>query len=499
MTLQAMVQTQTNQQKDGKEDEVIIGLEVHVQLNRLNTKLFCPCSTRYHDSKPNTHVCPVCLGLPGAMPVINENALKFAIKVALALNAEVQEFTVFDRKNYFYPDLPKDFQISQYDKPLAWGGYVTIEVEGKEKKIQLKRIHMEEDPGKLSYQGSITTSKYSLIDYNRSGMPLLEIVTDPVMNSPKEARQFLNRLKIILEYLDVFDGSLEGAMRIDANISLKGGGRVEIKNISSFKGVEKALTYEITRQKNLMRRGRSVKRETRHFDELNNITTSLRGKEEEHDYRYFPEPDLVPVITPELVEEVRGTIPELPEKKRVRFVEQYGISDNFAKVLVLDSRMADYFEEVISGSGSDIGIEPRLAASWIVDVLRGEINYRGKDFKFAYQNFKPDEMVKVLKYFIEKRVTEKGVVDIIRTKLDKGGEVDKIIEEKGLLAISSEEIEELCKKAIEENPQAIEDYKSGKKQAVNFLVGQVMKATRGKADPGETSTKMKEILDLMIS
>lgn len=515
MTAQAMtmVQTRPKEQQGSKDEGIIIGLEVHVQLNRLNTKLFCSCSTKYHDSKPNTHVCPVCLGLPGAMPVINEKALKFAIKVALALNADVQEFTVFDRKNYFYPDLPKDFQISQFDKPLAWGGYVTIEVEGKEKKIQLKRIHMEEDPGKLSYQGSITTSKYSLIDYNRSGMPLLEIVTDPVMHSPKEARQFLNKLRIILEYLDVFEGSLEGAMRIDANISLKGGGRVEIKNISSFKGVEKALTYEITRQKNLMRRGKSVKRETRHFDEINNITTSLRGKEEEHDYRYFPEPDLVPIITSELIEEVRGTIPELPEKKRTRFVEQYGISDNFAKVLVLDSKMANYFEEVISSSsssstsGSGLGsvpspkpmVEPRLAASWVVDVLRGEINYRGKDFRFAYENFKPEDMVKVLGYFNEKKVTEKGVVEIIRTKLDKGGEVDKIIEEKGLLAISNEEIEDLCKRVIEENPQAIEDYKAGKKQAVNFLVGQVMKATRGKADPGETSVKMKEMLDLAIS
>ncbi|HID42262.1 MAG TPA: Asp-tRNA(Asn)/Glu-tRNA(Gln) amidotransferase subunit GatB, partial [Archaeoglobaceae archaeon] len=331
---------------DEREKDVVIGLEVHVQLNKLKTKLFCSCSTDYHEDEPNTHVCPVCLGMPGAMPVINEKAIKYAIKVALALNAKVQPFTVFDRKNYFYPDLPKDFQISQYDRPLAWGGYVTIETEEGEKKIFLKRIHMEEDPGKLSYKGSITTARYSLIDYNRSGMPLLEIVTEPVMNSPKEARLFLNKLRIILEYLDVFDGSLEGAMRIDANISIRGGGRVEIKNISSFKGVEKALTYEITRQKNLMRRGREIKRETRHFDEVNNITISLRGKEEEQDYRYFPEPDLVPVVTEEIVEEVKDTIPEMPEQKRIRFIEQYGIGDNFAKVLVLDSKMADYFEEV---------------------------------------------------------------------------------------------------------------------------------------------------------
>lgn len=470
------------------EKEAVIGLEVHVQLNKLKTKLFCSCSTDYHEDEPNTHVCPVCLGMPGAMPVINENAIKYAIKVALALNAEVQPFTVFDRKNYFYPDLPKDFQISQYDRPLALGGYVTIETEEGEKKIFLKRIHMEEDPGKLSYKGSITTARYSLIDYNRSGMPLLEIVTEPVINSPKEARLFLNKLRIILEYLDVFDGSLEGAMRIDANISLRGGGRVEIKNISSFKGVEKALTYEITRQKNLMRRGREVRRETRHFDEVNNITVSLRGKEEEHDYRYFPEPDLVPILTQEIVEEVKDTIPEMPEQKRARFIEQYGIGDNFAKVLVLDSKMADYFEEVAKKIESDV------AASWIVDVLRGELNYRSQDFSFAYERLKPADMIKILDYFKEGRITEKGAVEIIRTMLDRGGEVDKIIEDKGLFAISVEEIERICREAIDKNPKAIEDYKAGKKQALNYLVGQVMKATRGKADPGETARMISEML-----
>lgn len=469
-------------------EDVVIGLEVHVQLNKLKTKLFCSCPIDYHESEPNTHVCPVCLGMPGAMPVVNREAVKAAIKVALALHADVQPFTVFDRKNYFYPDLPKGFQISQYDRPLAWGGYVTIEVDGEEKQIKLKRIHMEEDPGKLSYKGSITTATYSLIDYNRSGVPLLEIVTEPVMHSPKEARLFLNKLRIILEYLDVFDGNLEGAMRVDANVSIKGGGRVEIKNISSFKGVEKALSYEITRQRNLIRRGRAVRRETRHFDEANNITVSLRGKEEEQDYRYFPEPDLVPIYTAELLEEVKDTLPEMPEEKRERFIRQYGLSDTFAKVLVLDVKMANYFEEVASA------INPRLAASWIVDVLRGELNYRSWDFSMAFERLKPDEMAKLLRYFEEEKITEKGVVEVIRTKLDEGGEIDKIIETKGLFAIPKSEIERLCREAIEKNPKAVEDYRSGKKQALNFLVGQVMKATRGRADPGETARIMKEIL-----
>lgn len=469
--------------------DVKIGLEVHVQLNKLKTKLFCSCPLNYYESEPNTHVCPVCLGLPGAMPVLNKEAVKAAIKVALALHAEIQPFTVFERKNYFYPDLPKGFQISQYDKPLAVGGYVTIETEEGEKKITLKRIHIEEDPGKLVYKGSITTAKYCLIDYNRSGVPLLEIVTEPVISSPKEARLFLNKLRIILEYLDVFDGSLEGAMRVDANISVEGGGRVEIKNISSFKGIERALNYEIARQKNLIRMGKKVVRETRHYDEVNNITISLRTKEEEQDYRYFPEPDLVPIYTAELVEEVKGTLPEMPEEKRERLKAQYGIGDNFAKVLVLDPKMADYFEEVAKE------VDAKLAASWVVDVLRGELNYRSKDFRFAWERLKPSEFAKLLKYFKEGKITEKGVVEVIRVKLDHGGDIDDIIKKKGLFAISKDEIEKLCKEAIEKNPKAVEDYKSGKRRALDFLVGYVMKVTRGRADPAETARIIKSLLE----
>ena len=469
-------------------DDVVIGLEVHVQLNKLRTKLFCSCPLDYHHSPPNTHVCPVCLGMPGAMPVINKEAVKAAIKVALALNSEIQPFTVFDRKNYFYPDLPKGFQISQYDRPLALGGYVTIEVDGEEKRIQLKRVHMEEDPGKLSYRGSITTAKYSLIDYNRSGAPLLEIVTEPVMNSPKEARLFLNKLRMILEYLDVFDGDLEGAMRVDANISLEGGGRVEVKNISSFKGVERALSYEVMRQKNLLQRGRVVARETRHFDEARNITVTLRSKEEEQDYRYFPEPDLVPVYTEEILKEVEGTLPEMPEEKRERLKREYAIGDNYAKVLILDVKMADYFEDVAKY------VNPKLAASWIVDVLRGELNYRGWNFPKCREVFSPEEFAKLIKYLEEDRITEKGVVEVIRTKLDEGGDIDEIIKRKGLFAIPKEEIIKFCKEAIEENPKAVQDYMKGKKQALNFLVGQVMKKTRGRADPGETAKMLEELL-----
>ncbi|MEM2060575.1 MAG: Asp-tRNA(Asn)/Glu-tRNA(Gln) amidotransferase subunit GatB [Archaeoglobaceae archaeon] len=468
--------------------DVIIGLEVHAQMNKLKSKLFCSCSTTYHKSPPNTHVCPVCLGMPGAMPVVNREAIKAGIKVALALNAEVQPMIVFDRKNYFYPDLPKNFQISQYDRPLALGGYVTIESDGKEKKITLKRIHIEEDPGKLSYKGSITTANYSLIDYNRSGMPLLEIVTEPVISSPKEARTFLNKLRMILEYLKVFDGELEGAMRVDANVSIAGGARVEIKNISSFKGVERALNYEIMRQKNLLKRGKAVVRETRHFDESQEITVSLRSKEEEQDYRYFPEPDLPVIYTSELVKEVEGTLPEMPEEKRERLKREYGITENYAKVLILDLKMADYFEEVAKL------VDPKLAVTWVVDVLRGELNYRDWTFYDCFKVFSPEEFAKLLKLFIEERITEKGVVEVIRTKLDKGGEIEKIVAEKGLFAIPKFEIERFCREAIEENPKAVQDYYSGKKQALNFLVGQVMKKTRGRADPEETAKILARIL-----
>ncbi|MDI9646280.1 MAG: Asp-tRNA(Asn)/Glu-tRNA(Gln) amidotransferase subunit GatB [Archaeoglobales archaeon] len=470
-------------------DDVIIGLEVHVQLNKLKTKLFCSCPLNYHDSPPNTHVCPVCLGMPGAMPVVNKEAVRAAIKVALALNSQIQPFTVFDRKNYFYPDLPKGFQISQYDKPLALGGYVTIDLDGVEKKVTLKRIHMEEDPGKLAYKGSITTAKYSLIDYNRSGAPLLEIVTEPVMNSPREARAFLNKLRIILEYLDVFDAELEGAMRVDANISIAGSGRVEIKNISSFKGVERALSYEIIRQKNLLKAGKKVVRETRHFDEAQNITVSLRSKEEEQDYRYFPEPDLVPIYTEKILEEVKGTLPEMPEEKRERLKKEYGISDNYAKVLVMDLKMAEYFERVAKL------VEPKLAASWVVDVLRGELNYRNWNFAKCFEILTPEDFAKLLNYFKEEKITEKGVVEVLRTKLDLGGKIDEIINKKGLFAIPKGQIIQFCKEAIEENPKAVQDYFAGKKQALNFLVGQVMKKTRGRADPADTAKILEEMLN----
>ncbi|MFQ6073522.1 MAG: Asp-tRNA(Asn)/Glu-tRNA(Gln) amidotransferase subunit GatB, partial [Methanosarcinales archaeon] len=413
------------------ENGVIIGLEVHVQLNTLDSKMFCGCSTKYHKDEPNTHTCPVCLGLPGSLPVINKKAVQYAIKVGVALNCEIQEYTQFYRKNYLYPDLPKNFQISQYDYPIAVNGKVILENENGERVVRIKRVHMEEDPGRLVHEGgSIERSKYTLIDYNRSGMPLLEVVTEPDLRSPKEARNFLNKLRNILEYLEVFDSNLEGALRVDANISLAGGARAEIKNISSYKGAEKALLFEVVRQKNLLRRGRKVVQETRHYDDVRGITVSLRTKEEEQDYRYFPEPDLVPLKIKEWTPAIRTTLPELPDAKRERFIEQYGIKKEHAKILTSEIKLANFYEEVAKS------MDPILSATWIADVLKGELNYRD----LSIDAFSPKNMEIILKMISKNKITERNAVEVIRTLLDEGGTPEEIVKKKGLLKADSDQV-----------------------------------------------------------
>lgn len=462
--------------------DVKIGLECHAQL-LTKSKLFCSCSTDYHNAEPNTHVCATCLGLPGALPVVNKRAIRYAIKIALALGCEVQEETIFYRKNYYYPDLPRGFQITQYDFPIAFKGLVRIESDSgdgsKEREIRITRVHMEEDPGRLAYKGTIDTAKYSLVDYNRSGMPLVEIVTEPDLKSPKEARIFLGKLRSILEYLDVFDGDLEGAMRVDANISIEGGDRAEVKNISSYKGVERALLFEITRQKNLLRRGLNVRLETRHYDEVRGVTISMRTKEFEHDYRYFPEPDLVPICISDSVEAVKQEIPELPDEKRKRFLAQYSITPEHASSLIYDPHIADYYEDVASK------IDPRLSATWIADVLKGELNYRSISMREASKRIPHDEFVTILRYLGQGVITERGATEMIREMLDKGGNPEEIIKIKGLATIGLEEMEKAIVEVTEKNKGTVEDYRGGKKAALNFLVGQVMEHTRGTADPKE--------------
>lgn len=467
-------------------EDVIIGLETHVQLNKLNSKLFCGCSTNYHNDEPNTHTCPVCLGLPGSLPVLNRRAVEYGIKVGLALSCKIEEETLFYRKNYYYPDLPKGFQISQYDYPLATHGHLLIKGEdGMERKIRITRAHMEEDPGRLVHAGTIDRAKYTLVDYNRCGMPLLEVVTEPDLRSPKEARAYLDKLRSILEYLDVFDGSLEGAMRVDANISLAGGDRTEVKNISGFKGVEKALSYEITRQRNLKRRNIKVLQETRHFDEVRNITVSIRSKEEAHDYRYFPEPDLVPMRIAEWVPEIKATLPELPDAKRGRFTSQYGITDDHAKSLTSEIKVANFYENVAASA------PPKLAAVWIADVLKGELNYRN----MTIDRFIPGHMTQILSMLYAAKITEDGAVEIIRTILDKGGSPEEIIKAHSLGRAENETVQKAVREAVAESAAAIEDYKKGSPRALNYIVGQVMKKTKGQADPGEVHRLVKAEVD----
>jgi aspartyl-tRNA(Asn)/glutamyl-tRNA(Gln) amidotransferase subunit B len=475
------------------EDQVIVGLEVHCQLDT-KSKLFCGCSTDYRSDGPNTHVCPVCLGLPGAMPVINRRAIEFAMRVAKALNCSVLEESEFSRKNYFYPDLDKAYQITQYDKPLAEGGYLEIEGdEGGERKIRLTRIHVEEDPGRLVHMGNAERGKYSLVDYNRAGIPLIEIVSEPDMRSPREARKFLNKLRATLEYLSVFDSEKEGSLRVDANISIRGSERVEVKNITSYKGVEKALLFEITRQKNLLRRGQKVDRETRHFLEARGVTQSARSKEQEHDYRYFPEPDLRPLRVRSWLENI--VLPELPDARRERFIAQYGCSLNHARTLTGELKLANFFEQVVKADPKRLST---LASTWIADTLIGELNYRG----MSLDRVEPAAITGLLEILEKGLITDKSGIEVLRVMLDQRLKNESCEPPAAIVARlnlgkttgDTGAITTAIEEAINENPRALEDYRAGKGGAINFLVGQVMKKTRGKADPGELNRLLTESL-----
>jgi aspartyl-tRNA(Asn)/glutamyl-tRNA(Gln) amidotransferase subunit B len=489
------------------EEQVIVGLEVHCQLDT-KSKLFCGCSTDYRSDGPNTHVCPVCLGLPGAMPVLNKRSIEYAMRVAKALNCTVLPESEFSRKNYFYPDLDKAYQITQYDKPLAEGGYLEIESdEGGEKRIRLTRIHVEEDPGRLVHMGNAERGKYSLVDYNRAGIPLIEIVSEPDMRSPKEARKFLNKLRATLEYLSVFDSEKEGSLRVDANISIRGSERVEVKNISSYKGVEKALLFEITRQKSLLRRGQKVERETRHYLEARGVTQSSRSKEQEHDYRYFPEPDLRPLHVQSWVDGI--VLPELPDARRERFLTQYGCSLNHARTLTGELRLANFFEKVVAADPKGLAT---LADTWIADTLIGELNYRNMSVD-AVDAALFTELLTLLR---QSTITDKSGIEVLRVMLDQrlnkqscetpSAIVDRLDVRKVSLDVNGEAksgikgnsgvdpIRTSIAEVLTEHPAAVEDFRKGKKGAFNFLIGQIMKKTRGCADPGELNRLLTEEL-----
>lgn len=471
---------------------VIVGLEIHCQLDT-KTKLFCGCSTDYRNDGPNTHVCPVCLGLPGSLPVLNRKAVEYALRVAKALHCTVPEESVFARKNYFYPDLDKGFQITQYDKPLAVSGYLDIEGDEGEKRVRITRVHMEEDPGRLVHKGGTDRPRYSLVDYNRAGIPLIEIVTEPDLRSPKEARRFLNKLRATLEYLGVFDSEKEGSLRVDANISIEGSERVEIKNITSYKGVEKALTFEVTRQKNALRRGQKIVRETRHFVEARGVTTSARNKEMEQDYRYFPEPDLCPLRVADWVDGI--VLPELPDARRQRFMDQYGLSFIHARTLTGDLRLAEFYEKVA-------GTDPALAATWVADTLLGELNYRD----MPISSVPPDVFSGLLSLVRARAITDRNGVDVLRVLLDELKEKgtcespDACVGRLGLRALPADSaggddpVTKAAREALAENPRAVEDYRNGRKEALNFLVGQVMKKTRGCAKPADVNRVLVSLL-----
>ncbi|WP_436903422.1 Asp-tRNA(Asn)/Glu-tRNA(Gln) amidotransferase subunit GatB [Halovenus halobia] len=481
---------------------VVIGLEVHVQLET-DTKIFCGCSTEPSE-EPNTRTCPVCLGLPGALPVLNEGAVEAAVKVGKAIDAEIPETTDFHRKNYYYPDLPKNFQITQYDSPICQDGELSCTVEGDRRIIGIERAHLEEDPGSLAHQGgSIDTAEYTLVNYNRAGTPLMEIVTEPDFRGAGEVRAFLAKLEEVLEYLGVFDAERDGSLRIDANLSvvdademdsdgtvddevLEAANRTEVKNISSHKGAEKALAYEAQRQKNAVKRGREVEQETRHWDESRGITVSMRSKEEEKDYRYFREADIPPLQVSDWKEKIE--IPELPDARRERFQSEYELSEEAADKLTSTKQVADFYESVAKT------FDPSLAATWVADELLGELNYRDMAITDVEDRF--DEIERLIELVDEDAITTKNAREtVLRSMLDDGKDPDAVVEEEGLGKTSGDEVQAAVEAAIEENPDAVEDYHDGDEGAINFLVGQVMQATGGSADPGDVNGLLREELE----
>ncbi|GIO11228.1 aspartyl/glutamyl-tRNA(Asn/Gln) amidotransferase subunit B [Cohnella xylanilytica] len=461
--------------------ETVVGLEVHVELHT-KSKIFCGCSTSF-GAPPNTHTCPVCLGHPGVLPVLNRQAVEYAMKAAMALNCEIAEWCKFDRKNYFYPDSPKAYQISQYDQPIGSNGWIDIEVDGKTKRIGITRLHLEEDAGKLTH---IDGGFGSLADFNRVGTPLVEIVSEPDIRSPEEAKAYLEKLRAIMLYCEVSDVKMEeGSLRCDANISLRPHGqkefgtRTELKNMNSFRGVQRGLEYEQLRQAEVLESGGRVVQETRRWDENQGKTFSMRSKEEAHDYRYFPDPDLVRLhIDAEWRERVRASIPELPDARQARYTREYGLPSYDAGVLTASKKLADFFEESLKHTS-----DAKASANWIMGDLLGYLNSNGlelDDVKITGQGL--GEMIGL----IEKgTISSKIAKTVFKTMLETGKAPQKIVEEQGLVQISDEgAILAIVDAVIAANPQSVEDFRGGKDKAIGFLVGQIMKETKGKANPG---------------
>lgn len=468
------------------EYETVIGLETHVELSTA-TKMFCGCKLSF-GADPNTCTCPVCLGHPGTLPVINKKAIDYAIKIALALNCTINSYSIFHRKNYFYPDMPKNYQISQYDLPISSRGYLDVDMGDYIRRVGITRVHLEEDTGKLIHTGTsgrISESAASIVDFNRAGTPLIEIVTEPDIKSPAEAKEYLISLRNLLLYLDVSDCSMEeGSLRCDANVSIKLAGtaglgtKAEIKNMNSFKFLQKGLEYEVTRQVELLESGKKVIQQTRHYDHITDSTKALRSKEEAHDYRYFPEPDLVPIhIEESTVKEIKAAIPELPFEKTARFVSQFEISIYDCRFLVADRNLAEYFEKCCGLYGN-----AKTVANWLMGDFSALLNKEGISINAS--KITPEKLIRMLEMIDSGKISSKIAKSVFEEMFATGADPQNIIEGKGLEQISDEGmIESIIDKVIGENTGTVEQFRSGKVKAIGFLVGQVMAQTKGKANP----------------
>lgn len=476
--------------------ETVIGLEIHAQL-LTESKMFCTCSAKF-GSQPNTNICPICTGQPGSLPVTNKKAVELAIKTALALNCKIEPHSIFARKNYFYPDSPKGYQISQYELPLATNGYLEIEVDGRGKKIGITRVHLEEDAGKLVHVGAarIMGAEESLVDFNRTGTPLMEIVSEPDLRSAKEAAIYTQTLANLLRYILVCDAKMEeGSLRCDANLSIRPAGekkfgtRTEVKNMNSFKAIEKALLAEEKRHNEVLSEGGVIVQETRFFDDVTETTSGMRGKEFAHDYRYFPEPDLVPLEPPaEWVAEIKKTLGELPAQRKERLIKEFQLPPEIAALLIANKPMADYLEATVK-----LYPKAAAAANWLVGDITAYLNENKKTFNEL--SLTPQQLAELLSLIDNGTLSNKIAKEVLLSVLKTGRQVKEVIAESGLTQINDEsELLKVAQEVVKNNPKQVEQYKGGKEAVMMFFVGQMMKATKGRANPEVAAALLKKAL-----